>query len=51
LRRDIHGVRQIVEPHFPLRQDDIQIDDDGHKIKSSTPAPREFSAPRQLTTR
>ena len=32
LGRDIHAVGQIVQPHFPLRQNDVEIDDDGHNL-------------------
>jgi len=32
LRRDIYGAGEIVEPHFPLGEDDVQIDDDRHKL-------------------
>jgi hypothetical protein len=32
LRRDVHAVGQIVQAHFALGQDDIQIDDDGHGL-------------------
>jgi hypothetical protein len=46
LRRDVHGSRQIVKPHFPLGEDHIQIDDDGHKLKRSVPVPPEFSGLR-----
>ena len=30
LRRDVHGGGQIVQPHFALRENHVQIDDDGH---------------------
>ena len=43
LRRDVHGGGQIVEPHFALRENHVEIDDDGHKLKPSIPVPLEFS--------
>jgi hypothetical protein len=30
LRRDVHGLGQIVQPHFALGKNHVQIDDDGH---------------------
>jgi len=30
LRRDVHGLSQIVQPHFALRENHVEIDDDGH---------------------
>lgn len=33
LRRDVHAVGQIVQAHFTLREDDVEIDDDGHRLK------------------
>jgi hypothetical protein len=30
LRRDVHGLGQIIQPHFALRENHVQIDDDGH---------------------
>jgi hypothetical protein len=30
LRSDPDGVRQIIQPHFPLGEDHVQIYDDGH---------------------
>lgn len=33
LRRDVHAVGQIVQPHFPLGENHVEIDDDGHKLK------------------
>ena len=30
LRRDVHAVGQIVQPHFALRENHVEIDDDGH---------------------
>jgi hypothetical protein len=33
LRRNADGISQIVQPHFPHRQDDVEINDDGHKLK------------------
>ena len=38
LWRDADGGGQIVQPHFPLREDHIEIDDDGHKLKRLIPA-------------
>jgi hypothetical protein len=32
LGRDVHGVGQVVQAHFALGEDDIQIDDDGHGL-------------------
>jgi hypothetical protein len=46
LRRDVHGFGQFVEPHFPLGEDHIEIDDDGHKLKRSIPVPLAFSGLR-----
>jgi hypothetical protein len=46
LRRDVHGLGQIVQPHFALRQNHVEIDDDGHKLKPSIPVPLEFSGLR-----
>jgi hypothetical protein len=43
LRRDADGIGQIVQPHFPLCENHVQIDNDGHKLKRSVPAPPEFS--------
>jgi hypothetical protein len=43
LRRDAHGLRQVIQPHFPLRQNDVEIHDDGHKLKRLIPVPPEFS--------
>ena len=51
LRRDVHGGGQIVQPHFALRENHVQIDDDGHKLKRSIPVPPEFSALHQSTNR
>jgi len=45
-RRDVHRRRQFVQPHFPLRQNHVKIDDDGHKLKRSIPVPLEFSGLR-----
>ncbi len=39
LRRDVHGLGQIVQPHFALRENHVEIDDDGHKLKPSIPVP------------
>ena len=39
LRRDVHGIGQIVQPHFPLGENHVEIDDDGHKLKRSIPVP------------
>ena len=39
LRRDVHGGGQIVQSHFALRENHVQIDDDGHKLKRSVPVP------------
>jgi hypothetical protein len=39
LRRDVHAVGQIVQPHFALREHHVEIDDDGHKLKPSAPVP------------
>src|ERR1017187_7577137 len=30
LRRDVHTVGQIVQPHFALGENYVEIDDDGH---------------------
>jgi hypothetical protein len=30
LGRDVHGGGQIVQPHFALRENHVQIDNDGH---------------------
>jgi hypothetical protein len=30
LRRDADGVGQVVQPHFPHREDNVEIDNDGH---------------------
>ena len=30
LRRDVHGFRQVIQPHFPLGENHVEIDDDGH---------------------
>jgi hypothetical protein len=46
LRRDIHGGGQIVQPHLALRENHVQIDDDGHKLKRSIPVLPEFSGLR-----
>lgn len=46
LRRDVHGGGQIVQPHFALRENHVQIDDDGHKLKRSIPVPPESSGLR-----
>jgi hypothetical protein len=46
LRRDVHGLGQIVQPHLPLRKNHVQIDDDGHKLKRSVPVPPGFSGLR-----
>ena len=46
LRRDIYGAGEIVEPHFPLGEDDVQIDDDRHKFRSSIPVLPGFCGPR-----
>jgi hypothetical protein len=47
LRRDVHSLRQIVQPHFALGENHVEIDDDGHKLKRSILVPREFCAPHQ----
>ena len=39
LWRDVHAISQIVQPHFPLREHDVEIDDDGHRLKPSAPVP------------
>jgi hypothetical protein len=46
LRRDVHGGGQIIQPHFSLRENHVEIDDDGHKFKRSIPAPPESSGLR-----
>ena len=46
LRRDVHGLGQIVQPHFALRENHVEIDDDGHKLKPSIPVPLESSGLR-----
>jgi hypothetical protein len=46
LWRDVHGCGQVIQPHFPLREDHVEIDDDGHGIKRSMPVPPEFSGLR-----
>ena len=46
LRRDVHGLRQIVQAHFALRENHVEIDDDGHKLKPSIPVPLESSGLR-----
>src|ERR1700722_1913482 len=46
LRRDVHGLGQIVQPHFALRENHIEIDDDRHKLKPSIPVPLAVPAPR-----
>lgn len=30
LRGDAHAIGQVVQPHFPLGEDYIKVDDDGH---------------------
>ena len=37
LRRDVHGVGQIVQPHLPLRENHVEIDDDGHNYLTANP--------------
>jgi hypothetical protein len=44
LRRDVDGIRQIVQPHFPLRQHYVQIDDDRHKLNGQFLFLPDFSA-------
>ena len=51
LRRDVHAIGQIVQPHFPLRENHIEIDDDGHKIKWSIPVPLVIPGLREITKR
>jgi hypothetical protein len=51
LRRDIHGVGQIVKPHLPLRENHVEIDDDGHKLKRLVPVPLEVPGLREITKR
>jgi hypothetical protein len=46
LRRDVHGGGQIIQPHFALGENHVEIDDDGHKLKRSVPVPPEFSGLR-----
>jgi len=46
LRRDVHGGGQIVQPHFALGENHVQIDDDGHKLKRSIPVPPAFCSLR-----
>jgi hypothetical protein len=46
LRRDVHGLGEIVQPHFALRENHVEIDDNGHKLKPSIPVPLEFSGLR-----
>ncbi len=46
LRRDVHAVGQVIQPHFALRENHVEIDDDGHKLKPSIPVPLEFSGLR-----
>jgi hypothetical protein len=40
LRRDVHGGGQIVQPHFALRENHVEIDDDGHKLKRGAFVPK-----------
>jgi hypothetical protein len=51
LRRDVHGGCQIVQPHFALGENHIQIDDDGHKLKRSIPVPLAVPAPLSTAMR
>jgi hypothetical protein len=51
LRRDVHGVREIVQPHFALREHHVEIDDDGHKLKPSIPVPLAVPVLRGKTKR
>jgi hypothetical protein len=37
LRGDVHAIGQIVQPHFALGENHVEIDDDGHKLKPSVP--------------
>jgi hypothetical protein len=46
LRRDVHAVGQVVQPHFALGENHVKIDDDGHKLKPSVPVPLESSGLR-----
>ena len=50
LRGDVHGFGQFVEPHFPLREDHVEINDDGHKLKRSMPVPLEVPALPSIAT-
>jgi len=50
LRRDVHAVGQIVQPHFALRENHVEIDDDRHKLKPLIPVPRGFFVLHQTTS-
>jgi hypothetical protein len=46
LRRAVHGGGEVVKSHFALCENHVEIDDDGHNIKRSTPVPPESSGLR-----
>src|ERR1035437_3318400 len=48
LRGDVHAIGQIVQPHFALGENHVEIDDYGHKLKPSIPAP--LAVPVLLST-
>jgi len=50
LRSYVHGLGQIVQPHFALGENHVEIDDDGHKLKPSTPVPLADPVLRGKTT-
>jgi hypothetical protein len=49
-RRDVHGFSQLIQPHFPLREDHVEIDNDGHNLKPSIPVPVEVPALPSIAT-
>ena len=48
LRRDVHAIGQVVQAHFALGENYVEIDDDGHKLKRSIPVPPGFFGLRPL---
>jgi len=43
---DVHAVGEVVQTHFALGEDHVEIDDDGHKFKPSIPVLPESSGLR-----
>ena len=37
LRRDVHAIGEVTQAHFALREEQVEIDDDGHRLKPSVP--------------